>query len=143
MVFSIREVIANDTEAIIGLWRAVFPEYFDPAYPQRAPKASIARKLAFDDGLFWLAEGVQVGVLGTVMAGYDGHRGWIYSFGVHPDARGAGLSDALLQHAERALLARGCVKINLQVGASNARALAFYAKAGYKNDGLVSLGKRC
>ena len=140
--WDIREVIANDTDAIVELWRTVFPEYFDPAKPQRAPAPSIARKLAFGDGLFWLAQTAQGEIVGTVMAGYDGHRGWIYSFGVRTDARGSGLSDALLHHAERALQARGCVKLNLQVTASNARALAFYLGAGFSNDGLVSLGKR-
>jgi ribosomal protein S18 acetylase RimI-like enzyme len=140
--FNIREVVAEDTDAIVDLWRTVFPEYFDPAKPQRAPKASIERKLAFDDGLFWLAETAQGVIVGTVMAGYDGHRGWIYSFGVAQDLRGTSLAGALLLQAENALQARGCVKINMQVGASNARALAFYANAGYEDDGLVSLGKR-
>jgi ribosomal protein S18 acetylase RimI-like enzyme len=140
--FKIREVVAEDTAAIVALWRTVFPEYFDPTKPQRAPEASIVRKLDFDDGLFWLAENENREVLGTVMAGYDGHRGWVYSFGVTHELRGTPLAAALLHHAERALVARGCVKINMQVGASNARALAFYAKAGYQDDGLISLGKR-
>jgi ribosomal protein S18 acetylase RimI-like enzyme len=138
----IREVVATDTDAIVALWRTVFPEYFDPTKPQRAPQPSVARKLEFDDGLFWLAEDAQKGVVGTVMAGYDGHRGWIYSFGVETALRGTPLSGQLLQHAEHALQARGCVKINMQVGASNARALAFYKKFGYQDDGLVSMGKR-
>jgi ribosomal protein S18 acetylase RimI-like enzyme len=142
MPYEIREVVADDTEAIIELWRSVFPEYFDPTKPQRAPGPSIERKLAFDDGLFWLVEDATCDVVGTVMAGYDGHRGWIYSFGVHQRLRGTGIAQGLLIHAERALQARGCVKINMQVGASNARALAFYAKAGYQDDGLISLGKR-
>jgi ribosomal protein S18 acetylase RimI-like enzyme len=140
--FKIREVVTEDTEAIIALWRSVFPEYFDPTKPQRAPGPSIARKLAFDDGLFWLAETERGEIAGTVMAGYDGHRGWVYSFGVDGNLRGTPLAKELLLHAERALQARGCVKINMQVGASNARALAFYAKAGYQDDGLISLGKR-
>jgi ribosomal protein S18 acetylase RimI-like enzyme len=142
MAISIREVVANDTDVIVELWRSVFPEYFDPTKPQRAPAASIARKLAFDDGLFWLAANERGEIAGTVMAGYDGHRGWIYSFGVAGNLRGTPLATELLLHAESALRARGCVKINMQVGASNARALAFYAKAGYQDDGLISLGKR-
>jgi ribosomal protein S18 acetylase RimI-like enzyme len=142
MAISIREIVANDTDAIVALWRSVFPEYFDPTKPQRAPGPSIDRKLAFDDGLFWLAENERGEILGTVMAGYDGHRGWIYSIGVHPSARGSGLAQDLLAHAERALHARGCIKVNLQVGAGNARALAFYEKTGYANDDVTSLGKR-
>jgi ribosomal protein S18 acetylase RimI-like enzyme len=142
MAFRIREVVANDTDAIVELWRGVFPEYFDPTKPQRAPGPSIERKLAFDDGLFWLAANEGGEIIGTVMAGYDGHRGWIYSIGVHQSAQGSGLAQDLLAHAERALQARGCIKVNLQVGAGNARALAFYEKSGYANDDVISLGKR-
>ncbi len=141
-VWRIREVVAEDTPAIIELWRGVFPEYFDPTKPQRAPLASIERKLAFNDGLFWLAQGASDSVMGTVMAGYDGHRGWLYSFGVSSQCRGTPLPQQLLVHAEAALIARGCVKINLQVTQTNARAVAFYKKMGYGDDRLMSLGKR-
>jgi ribosomal protein S18 acetylase RimI-like enzyme len=138
----IREVAAEDVLAIISLWRSVFPEYFDPTKPQRAPLASIERKLRFADGLFWLALDPDGRVVGTIMAGYDGHRGWLYSFGVHEDSRGTLLPQQLLAHAEAALFARGCVKINLQVTQSNARAVAFYRRMGYGDDALLSLGKR-
>jgi ribosomal protein S18 acetylase RimI-like enzyme len=138
---TIRPVTLADTESVLALWGQVFPEYDDPARPQRAPRASIARKLAFGDGLFWLAE--QAGrVVGTVMAGYDGHRGWVYSLGVHPDARRAGVGRALLGVAEEALASRGCPKVNLQVLAGNEAAQAFWRRAGYAPDAVVSLGKR-
>jgi hypothetical protein len=52
----IRCVVEHDTDSIVALWRDVFPEYDDPERPQRDPRASIARKLAFGDALFWLAE---------------------------------------------------------------------------------------
>jgi ribosomal protein S18 acetylase RimI-like enzyme len=137
----IRAVEAADTEAIVALWRVVFPEYDDPARPQRDPRANIARKLAFGDGLFWLLE--HDGMLaGTAMAGYDGHRGWIYSIGVDPVRRRRGLARALLAHAEAELRARGCPKINLQVLSGNAAAGAFWRAAGYRPDDVVSFGKR-
>ncbi len=130
-----------DTEAVLALWRVVFPEYDDAAHPQRSPSASIARKLAFGDGLFWLAER-DGGVVGTAMAGYDGHRGWLYSVGVHPEARGAGVGRRLVAEAERALASLGCPKVNLQVFADNAPAQAFWRRLGYGQDRVVSLGKR-
>lgn len=137
----IRPVERRDVEAVLALWRAVFPEYEDPGRPQRDPRASMLRKLAFGDGLFWLAErGGRV--VGTVMAGYDGHRGWLYSLGVHPDARRAGVGRALLAEAERALAALGCPKVNLQVLAANDAAAAFWRSAGYEVDDVVSFGKR-
>ena len=138
---SVRPVSPADTDAVLALWRQVFPEYDDPARPHRDPRSSIARKLALGDGLFWLAE--QGGaVMGTVMAGWDGHRGWIYSLGVDPGARRTGIGRALLEVAEARLAALGCPKVNLQVLAGNEAAQAFWRRAGYAPDSVISLGKR-
>jgi len=47
------------------------------------PARAIDRKLAEDDHLFFVAaDGDKV--IGTVLAGYDGHRGWMYSLAVDP-----------------------------------------------------------
>ena len=149
----IRPATPADTEAILALWAVVFPEYLDPAAPQRDPRAAIERKHAFGDGRFWVAvvdEETAGGgegpagerVVGTVMSGYDGHRGWIYSLGVHPDVRRSGVARALFTHAEAELRAAGCPKVNLQVFAGNDRALAFWASMGFAVDGVLSLGKR-
>ncbi len=138
---NIRPVITSDTDAVVALWLLVFPEYGDSTRPQRDPRANVARKLGFGDGLFWLVE-LDGRIVGTVMAGYDGHRGWIYSLGVHPEARRAGVGRALLAEAERALRALGCPKVKLQVLSTNAGALAFWHSVGYARDDVVSLGKR-
>ena len=138
---NLRRVAAADVETVIALWREVFPEYNDPERPQRDPRANITRKLAFGDGLFWLIEEKGI-VVATAMAGYDGHRGWIYSIGVAPGARRRGHARALLAHAEDQLRALGCPKINLQVLAVNEEALNFWRAAGYQPDHVVSLGRR-
>jgi ribosomal protein S18 acetylase RimI-like enzyme len=137
----IRPVTPADVEAVLALWRAVFPEYGDASHPQRDPAASVARKLAVADGLFWLAErGGRV--VGTAMAGYDGHRGWLYSVGVHPEARGGGIGRRLVAEAERALAALGCPKVNLQVFTANRGAQAFWRELGYGQDDVLAFGKR-
>lgn len=137
----IRPVEAADTERVIALWREVFPEYNDPARPQRDPRANIDRKLAFGDGLFWLAE-AGGRVVATAMAGYDGHRGWIYSIGVAPSERRHGVGRTLLAHVEGELRARGCPKVNIQVLAGNDTALKFWHATGYQPDHVVGLGRR-
>jgi ribosomal protein S18 acetylase RimI-like enzyme len=43
---------------------------------------------------------------------------------------------------EKLLSALGCPKINLQVRTGNDSALSFYDQIGYKNDNVISLGKR-
>jgi ribosomal protein S18 acetylase RimI-like enzyme len=137
----IRTVVASDIDAIVAFWREVFPEYNDPTRLQRDPRTNIVRKLAFGDGLFWLAE--EAGqVVGTVMAGYDGHRGWLYSLGVHPSRREHGIGRLLLSHAEIALKKLGCPKVNVQVLQTNEGSQAFWQAAGYKADPVTSYGRR-
>jgi ribosomal protein S18 acetylase RimI-like enzyme len=140
-VVRIRRFVADDTEPVVALWRRVFPEYLAADKPQRDPRANIARKLTMQPELFWVAE--EGGhVIGTIMAGYDGHRGWIYSLGVEPEQRRTGIARALLHEAEAALRDLGCPKVNLQVSGNNDVARALYEAAGYVTDEVVSYGKR-
>lgn len=75
------------------------------------------------------------------MAGYDGHRGWLYTVAVLRSFQRKGIGSALIREAEKRLLALGCLKINLQVVAGNTSATAFYAKLGYTVEERVSMGK--
>ncbi|AKM32582.1 GNAT family acetyltransferase [Pandoraea faecigallinarum] len=131
----------SDTDAVIALWREAFPEYNRTDKPHREPRRSIANKVAMHDGLFFVAVRDRK-VVGTVMAGYDGHRGWVYSLAVSSALRRRGVASALLRHAEVALAARGCLKLNLQVLTQSRGALAFYRAHGYAADDVVCLGKR-
>lgn len=121
---------------VVKLWETVFA--YQEAHNQ--PGLSIDKKLAVNDGLFFVSlEGLDV--VGTVLAGYDGHRGWLYSVAVHPSHRGKGIGEGLVRHAERALFERGCVKINLQIRGGNEQVAGFYEGLGYVVETRVSLGK--
>ena len=121
---------------VIALWKAVFG--YTAAHND--PGRSIDRKLACDD-LFWVAE--QGGlVVGTVMAGYDGHRGWIYSLAVRPDLRRGGIGAGLMRAAEERLAGLGCDKVNLQIVGGNEGAKEFYESCGFLEEDRISMGKR-
>jgi len=79
---------------------------------------------------------------GTVMAGYDGHRGWLYYLAVSPAEQGRGLGKALVAAAEEWLQDRGAPKVQLMVRSSNAAVIGFYAALGYLNSECVVLGHR-
>ncbi len=81
-------------------------------------------------------------MVGSVMVGYEGHRGWINYLGVCPKHRKRGFGRQLMAEAERLLRLEGCPKINLQVRSSNADVLAFYRAIGYLQDDVISMGKR-
>ena len=123
-------------QQVIQLWQSVMR--YDA--PHNTPSLAIDKKLAMQDGLFFVAL-VDQAVVGTVLAGYDGHRGWLYSVAVHPSQRKKGLGAALVRFAEQALIARGCMKINLQIADGNEAVAAFYESVGYVVEKRVSMGK--
>src|SRR5262249_11915119 len=127
----------SDQQSVIALWGEVLPD----SAPHNDPATAIRKKLAVERDLFFVAE-VEGTVVGTVMGGYDGHRGWGYSVAGEPERQRRGLGSALLRRLEAALAARGCLKVNLQVRSSNADVIAFYEKLGYGVEERVSMGKR-
>ncbi len=127
----------SDRADVIALWRSVFGY----ATAHNDPALAIDRKMAVDDGLFFVAQADGGQVIGTVMAGYDGHRGWLYSVAVHPEQQRHGLGRKLVQTAELALAQRGCLKINLQLLASNDATTAFYEGLGYAVEPRINMGK--
>jgi ribosomal protein S18 acetylase RimI-like enzyme len=134
---AIRPYDESDEAGVIRLWSEVFPD--NP--PWNEPKADILRKLFCQRDLFLV--GVSAGTLvGTVMAGFDGHRGWVHLVAVSPDCRRQGFGRAMMNEAEKRLRMIGCTKINLQVRASNLGVLSFYEKLGYAVEVRVSMGKR-
>jgi len=118
------------------LWQAAFGY----ATAHNEPGLAIDKKLAVADGLFFVAlrDGA---VAGTVLAGYDGHRGWLYSVAVHAAQRQQGIGTALVAHAEAELARRGCMKVNLQITAGNDAVAGFYETLGYKVEPRISMGK--
>jgi len=127
---------ARDHAAVVTLWTEVLG--YTSAH--NAPELSIRKKIEMNDGLFFVAE-AGGRLLGTVMAGYDGHRGWIYSLAVDATFRNQGVGRALLHRAEAGLLERGCVKINLQIGDGNEAVAGFYEKMGYRVEPRTSMRK--
>lgn len=125
-----------DEPAVIALWRAVF----DYDAPHNDPATAVRRKTRCQRELFYVAA-LDGTVVGTIMGGYDGHRGWLYALAVDPSARRRGIGTALVRHLERALAERDCPKVNLQIFADNAGVVAFYESLGYKVEQRVSMGK--
>lgn len=132
----IRNFQPADRDQVVKLWNDVF----NNPTGRNEPHGSIDRKEATDDGLFFVGvDGDKI--IGTIMAGYDGHRGWIYSVAVSAKRRHIGLGTALVRHAEQALAKLGCPKINLQILPDNAEVVAFYESLGFHTEERISMGK--
>ena len=133
---NIRPFQTADEAAVVSLWRKC-----NLTHPNNDPHKDIARKMRVNPELFLVAE-ADGQIVGSVMAGYEGHRAWINYLGVDPVHRRRGFARTLMAEAESRLLAMGCPKVNLQVRAGNADAIALYTALGYTKDDVVSLGRR-
>jgi ribosomal protein S18 acetylase RimI-like enzyme len=123
-------------DGVVQLWKDC-----GLVFPQNDPLKDILRKQKVRPDLFLVAlQGKKV--VGTVMGGYEGHRGWINYLAVDPTRQRSGIGRALMMAVEKKLKRAGCPKVNLQVRQNNLKVQAFYEKIGYHRDLVVSYGKR-
>jgi ribosomal protein S18 acetylase RimI-like enzyme len=127
----------DNFEGVRLLWQEVFPN--DP--PSNAAEVAVPAKLKMQPELFLVAID-QGSVVGSIMAGYDGHRGWLYALAVRLSRQRQGIGAALVKQAENLLSLMGCTKINLQVRTSNNGVIGFYQSLGYEIEERTSMGKR-
>lgn len=126
----------EDEPSVVTLWRQC-----DLVRPWNDPHRDICRKLKVNPE--WFLVGLIDGqVVATVMAGYEGHRGWLNYLAVAPEFQHRGLARTIVAEAERLLREAGCPKINLQIRTSNQGVIEFYRRLGYSVDDAVSMGKR-
>ena len=144
----IRSFEQSDRGELEALWARVFPD--DP--PRNAPERMIDNKMKVQPELLLVAEGTGAAepgkgddapkrLLGAVMAGFDGTRGWIHHLAVLPGFRRRGIAERLVREAEDRLRELGCPKVNLQIRASNAPVAAFYRSLGYEVEDRISMGR--
>jgi 4-oxalocrotonate tautomerase family enzyme len=134
--FKIRPYQAPDESAVIDLWHRC-----NLVVPQNEPKKDIETKLRVQPDLLFVGT-INDRIVATVMAGYDGHRGWIYYLAVDPDHQRKQIGRRMMEKAESKLKKLGCPKINLQVRTSNQAVISFYERLGFSNDNVIGLGKR-
>lgn len=132
----IRPYEPRDEEAVVALWQAC-----GLVRPWNDPLRDIQRKLTEQPELFLVGVSGEA-VVATAMAGFDGHRGWVYYLAVTPGQRRQSFGRQLMREVERLLLDRGCPKINLQVRMENTQALGFYRSLGYAEEERVTFGRR-
>ena len=136
MSFEITRYKAEYQYAVIELWRKC-----GLVVPQNDPVEDIKKKVDFQPELFFVAL-LEGKVIGSVMVGYEGHRGWINYLAVLPDYQKQGYGRKLVERSICELGKIGCLKVNLQVRRTNLSVIDFYKHLGFKDDEVVGLGKR-
>jgi ribosomal protein S18 acetylase RimI-like enzyme len=133
------EIISYDPkyqEDIIDLWKKC-----NLIVPQNDPTEDIQKKLDFQPDLF-LSALLDGQLIGSVMVGYEGHRGWLNYLAVLPEYQKRGYGKRLVKKAVEELRKLDCLKVNVQVRKNNPSAIGFHKHLGFKDDNVVTLGLR-
>lgn len=134
--FVIRTFSSGDEPDVIDLWRQC-----GLIVPWNNPETDIQRKLSTSPDLFYVGL-LDDELIASCMAGYDGHRGWIYFLAVKRACQRKGFASMLVDHAESELIKLGCPKVELMVRKTNQNVISFYQSAGYDIDPVMVLSKR-
>lgn len=136
MGISVLAATTADREATVALWEAA-----GLTRPWNDPRSDFDLAVATPTSAILLARDGKT-LSGSVMVGFDGHRGWVYYVAVAPDCQRRGIGRVLMRAAEDWLQKGGCPKIQLMVRGDNAQARGFYAALGYDLQDVVTVGKR-
>ncbi len=136
MPLTIRSAVPEDETEIIELWRSceLLASYNDPGVDFRFAQAG-----ACSDVL--VGQDRSSGIVGSVMVGHDGHRGWLYYVASAPHMRGKGIGQQMMLAAEEWLRQRGVVKVQLLVRETNTKVVAFYERLGFETAPRTVMGK--
>ncbi|OED42106.1 GNAT family N-acetyltransferase [Chromatiales bacterium (ex Bugula neritina AB1)] len=131
---NLRKYNNGDRTQVVALWNTVFPD--DP--PHNEPNSVISEKLKVDDLIFVAEKDQQI--VGACIAGYDGHRGWLYAVAIHPSNRRSGVGSKLVKHTLEQLKCLGCMKTNIQIRSTNTQVVSFYESLGFSTEDRLSMG---
>ena len=132
----VREAIESDREDVISVWASC-----DLIKPQNDPRTDFDLALNTSTSTILILE-CENQIVGAVMIGFDGHRGWLYYFGVKPAFQSLGNGRILLSAVEEWLANRGAPKAMLMVRNSNSKVIGFYERLGFEIEETSVLGKR-
>ena len=118
----IRSATLGDESAVTALWKecGLTVPYNDPAADFRFALGKFNSDILVTEDL-----------VGAVMVGHDGHRGWLYYLAVAPARQRQGVGRMLVTAAEQWLAERGVPKVHLMVRETNMAVAAFYQRLGF------------
>jgi ribosomal protein S18 acetylase RimI-like enzyme len=133
---AVREIADDDVEQVVALWREC-----GLTRPWNDPHRDVAGARRHPGSTVLVATDMGGAVVGSVLPGHDGHRGWLYYVAVAPALQGTGLGRALVRAGEEWLRGAGVAKVMLMVRTSNAQVRGFYDRLGYDEQDVAVLGR--
>jgi len=137
MEIQTREFRLEDYEAALELWNRA--EGLDVA--EGDDRETIRRFLKRNPGLSRIAnDGPKI--VGAVLCGHDGRRGYVYHLAVDPKYHGRGLGGRLIDECLSGLKQAGLERANILVAKDNPSGLEFWRRSGWEDlDGAAPMGR--
>jgi ribosomal protein S18 acetylase RimI-like enzyme len=129
------ELLGDDESSVVALWIEA-----GLTRPWNDPVADFQRALAGPTSAV-LGYKQDNELIGTVMVGNDGHRGWVYYLAVGKLHQRKGIGSELMGAAEEWLRENGAVKVQLMVRSENESVLNFYDNVGYETSEVKVLSR--
>jgi ribosomal protein S18 acetylase RimI-like enzyme len=131
-----REFKISDYDAAVGLWKRV--EGVEIAEGDTSEE--LAQYIVRNPGLSRVATDGSA-IVGVVLCGHDGRRGYIYHLAIDPAYRGFGLGKRLVDECLEGLRRAGLKRSLILVADDNRRGLAFWRRYGWEEiPGVVVMG---
>lgn len=118
----------SDYDEVLALWQQCEGIGLSDA----DSRESISKYLKRNPGMSFVAS-FSDGIVGVILAGHDGRRGYIHHLAVHPDYRRKGLAHRLVDRSIEALRESGIQKCHLFIFNNNDKGLAFWNNIGWKH----------
>jgi putative acetyltransferase len=122
-----RTITREDYPNLLELWKALPGIGLSSADSEE----SIGFFLDRNPGLSYLAE-EEGRIIGTVLTGHDGRRGYLYHLAVHPDCRRRGIGTRLAELAITGLKQQGLQKCHIMVFKDNKAGTDFWQAARWQ-----------
>lgn len=122
-----RTALETDIPVITKLWQET--GLYRPYNP---PEWDVRFALSDRNSTLMVWEDINGVIIATVMAGHDGHRGWIYYLAVAPSHQKTGLGKKLATIGEDWLREHGVWRMQLMVRPENSAMQDFYRHLGYR-----------
>lgn len=134
MPVTIRPATTADIDDVLALWSTARSANASTPDTPEALQALIATS----PGALLIAEDTHQGIVGALVAAWDGWRGNMYRLAVHPDHRREGIARELVRHGERHLQSRGARRVTALVAHEELEAVGFWTDAGYLRDTTIA-----
>jgi ribosomal protein S18 acetylase RimI-like enzyme len=132
-MYPIREMTIDDYEMAIELWRKTE----GMALSEADSRESIAYYLNRNEGMSFVCTDCEQ-IIGTILCGHDGRRGYIYHVAVNPNYRGQSIGRKLVDCSLGRLKLAGIAKCHLMVIEDNEIGNQFWSRSGWmKRDGIL------